>query len=195
MRKIGKDIYRMRTAGRGAKFHTVRMTQIALMTAILCVVSPWVIVLPISPVPVSMALFGVLLAAYLLETRDGVICCSLYILLGCMGLPVFSGGVGGPGKVLGPTGGYLAGYLVVAAITGYMVNRFQGKRLFHLLGMMVGVCGCYALGTLWLCFSMEVGGTEGLMLGVVPYIPADLVKIALVYVLGHDLRQRMRKGL
>ncbi len=185
----------MKVEGQASKFHTIRMTQIALMTAIICVVSPWVIVLPFSPVPVSLALFAVLLASYLLEAKDGLICCILYLILGSIGLPVFSGGVGGPGKLLGPTGGYLVGYLLVAGITGYMVKCFKGKRKLHLLGMALGVCGCYGIGTLWLCASMEVGINEGLMLGVVPYIPADLVKVVLVYVLGFELRQRMRKGL
>lgn len=188
-------IYQMRREGQASKFHTVRMTQIALMTAIICVVSPWVIVLPISPVPVSLSLFAVLLAAYLLEAKDGVICCMLYLVLGMVGLPVFSGGIGGPGKVLGPTGGYLAGYLIAAAVTGSVVKHSKGKRFLQLPGMILGVCGCYGLGTLWLCISMDIGLYEGLMLGVVPYIPADLMKIALVYVLGGELRQRMRKGL
>lgn len=181
--------------GQASKFHTIRMTQIALMTAIICVVSPWVIVLPFSPVPVSLALFAVLLAAYLLEAKDGLICCSLYLILGGIGLPVFSGGVGGPGKLLGPTGGYLAGYLLTVGITGYTVKRFKGKRKLHLLGMVLGVWACYGVGTLWLCVGMEIGIKEGLMLGVAPYLPADLVKIVLVYVLGFELRQRMRKGL
>lgn len=195
MWKIGNDIYRMRTEGQGAKFNTVRMTQIALVTAIICVVSPWVIVLPFSPVPVSFSLFAVLFAAYVLGAKDGMICCGLYLVLGGIGLPVFAGGVGGPGKLFGPTGGYLIGYLLAVVITGGVVTRFKGKRTLHLLGMVLGVCGCYVPGTLWLCFSMDVEVAEGLMLGVVPYIPADTVKIILVYVLGHDLGKRLRKGL
>lgn len=185
----------MRVEGKGSKLHTVRITQIALMTAIICVVSPWVIVLPISPVPISFSLFAVLLSAYLLEIKDGIICCVLYLMLGGIGLPVFSGGVGGPGKLFGPTGGYLVGYLVAAGLTGYAVSLFKGRRILHLVGMVLGVCGCYALGTLWLCISTEVGVSEGVMIGVVPYIPADLVKIALVYVLGFELQRRMRRGL
>ena len=185
----------MKNVVQESKFHTVRMTQIALMTAIICVVSPWVIVVPFSPVPVSLSLFAVLLAAYLLGAGDAIICCGLYLILGCVGLPVFSGGVGGPGKLFGPTGGYLVGYLVAAWVTGYAWNRFKGKRFMHLIGMVLGVFGCYVLGTLWLCISMDVGIVEGLMLGVVPYIPADIVKIVLVYILGHELRKRLRKGL
>ena len=175
--------------------YTVRMTQIALMTAIICVISPWVIVLPFSPVPISFSLLGVLLAAYLLESGDGMICCGLYLLLGCMGLPIFAGGIGGPARLFGPTGGYLVGYLVAAKVTGYVVNRFKGNRLIHLMGMLLGVCGCYVLGTLWLCLSTDVGILEGLMMGVVPYLPADGVKVVIVYVLGYELHRRMGKGL
>lgn len=185
----------MKTAGQASKLNTVRMTQIALMTAIICVVSPWVIVVPFSPVPISLALFAVLLASYLLGARDGCICCSLYLMLGCLGLPVFSGGVGGPGKLFGPTGGYLIGYLVAAGISGYAVSHCKGKRILHLGGMALGVCGCYVLGTLWLCISMDINLWEGLLIGVLPYVPADMVKVALVCILGHELRKRLRKGL
>ena len=115
----------MNTSGQKVRFHTGRMTQTALMTAVICVISPWVIVLPFSPVPVSLSLFAVLLSAYLLGARGGFVCCGLYLLLGAVGLPVFSGGVGGPGKLFGPTGGYLAGYLVTAGITGYVVNHWK----------------------------------------------------------------------
>lgn len=185
----------MSTAGQDAKLNTVRMTQIALMTAIICVISPWVIVVPFSPVPVSLSLFAVLLTAYLLGARDGCICCTLYLVLGCVGLPIFSGGVGGPGKLFGPTGGYLVGYLVTAWFTGIAASRLKSKAILRLLGMVLGVCGCYALGTLWLIVSMEIGIKEGLMLGVVPYIPADLMKIVMVFVLGAELRKRFRRGL
>lgn len=185
----------MNVVGQKGKLNTVRMTQIALMTAIICVISPWVIVVPFSPVPVSFSLFAVLLAAYLLGAMDGCICCVLYLLLGCLGLPVFSGGVGGPGKLFGPTGGYLIGYLAVAGMTGYVVNRFKSKKIMHFLGMLLGVCVCYLLGTLWLSVNMDIGMWEGLMVGVVPYLPADLLKIVLVCVLGRELRQRMRRGL
>lgn len=185
----------MNLARRGERLNTGQMTQMALMTAIICVVSPWVIVVPFSPVPVSLSLFAVLLTAYLLGARGGLICCGLYLLLGGIGLPVFSGGMGGVGKLFGPTGGYLAGYLVAAGITGYVVNRWKKRRVLHLLGMLLGVCGCYGLGTLWLCVSMEVGVGEGLMMGVMPYIPADIGKVVVVHVLGYNLRQRMRKGM
>lgn len=171
------------------------MTQVALMTAVLCVVSPWVIVLPFSPVPLSFSLFAVLLTAYLLGARAGVICCGLYLLLGGVGLPVFSGGVGGPGKLLGPTGGYLIGYLVAAGVTGYAADRWRKCRVMHLAGMIFGVCSCYAAGTFWLCLSMKVSVAEGLWMGVIPYFPADGIKVVAAFLLGYHLRKRMKKGM
>ncbi len=185
----------MKATEHNTKLHTVRMTQVALMTAIISVVSPWVIVLPVSPVPVSLSLFVVLFAAYILGPCDGMICCGLYLLLGAVGLPVFSGCVGGPGKLLGPTGGYLVGYILAAGITGYAVSHFPGKRGIHFVGMILGVGMCYVLGTVWLCISMDVDMVQGLSMGVVPYIPADVVKIVAVFALGRELRKRIRKGL
>lgn len=181
-------------AGR-TQLNTARMTKIALMTAIICVISPWVIMLPFSPVPVSFALFAVLLCGYLLGARDGSICCVLYLILGGIGLPFFSGGAGGLGKLFGPTGGYLFGYIIAVAVTGLLAQKWKKKRLFHVVGMVLGVCGCYAVGTVWLSISMDVGITEGLMIGVLPYIPADLIKIIITCLLGYELRDRMRKGL
>lgn len=167
-----------------------KMTTIALMTAVICVVSPWSIQLPVSPVPISMSMFAVLLSACLLGARDGSVCCLLYLLLGGIGLPIFSGGVGGPARLFGPTGGYLLGYPVAAAIAGAAAERWKKNSLLKLAGMLLGVCGCYVAGTLWLCVSMRLSLREGLLLGVMPYLLADFIKIAMAYALGRALQKR-----
>lgn len=91
---------------------------VGFMTSITCILGPISIAVVFSPVPVSLGLFGILLTTALLGAGYGTLSCALYILLGLLGLPVFSGFTSGPGVLLGPTGGYLLGYLAVAACSG-----------------------------------------------------------------------------
>ena len=88
-----------------------RIVSIALMTAVICVISPFAIAIPVSPVPISLATFAIYLTVIILGWEDGTISVLVYVLLGFAGAPVFTGFTGGAGKVLGPTGGYIIGYI------------------------------------------------------------------------------------
>lgn len=162
------------------------MTSIALVTAIMCIISPFVIYIPISPVPISLSVLTVFLAVYVLETADALIACTLYILLGMAGLPVFSGFTGGIAKLLGPTGGYIIGYFLIIIIAAPLVHRTTDRR-WHLPALVAGVAACYVLGTAWLAFQAHLSFTAALMAGVIPFIPADAVKIALILIAGPRL--------
>ena len=114
------------------------LTITALMTAILCIVAPFSLPLPFSPVPISFATFILYLTSYVLGAKYGTISCLLYLLLGFIGLPVFSGFSGGVGRLLGPTGGYMIGYLFLVLIGGLAVELSDGKRLPSTLGLLLG---------------------------------------------------------
>lgn len=101
------------------------ITKIALMAALQCIISPFAITFPFSPVPISLATLMLYLSAYILGKKNAAISCGIYILIGLIGLPVFSGFTGGIGKVLGPTGGYLTGYLFLVYISGWFVERWS----------------------------------------------------------------------
>ncbi|MBR5338002.1 MAG: biotin transporter BioY [Lachnospiraceae bacterium] len=165
-----------------------RMTSIALVTAVMCLISPFMIYIPVSPVPVSFSVFTVFIAVYVLDMRDGLIACGLYVLLGLVGLPVFSGFTGGAGKLLGPTGGYIIGYFLIILIASPLVHRTADLRL-HGLALIAGVAACYALGTLWLAISTGLSFDKALLAGVIPFIPADLVKTAAILVAGPQLKR------
>ena len=173
---------------------TIQMAEIALMSAVLCVVSPFTIPVPMSPVPLSLSLFAVYLAAVLLGAKRGAICVLIYVLLGMVGLPVFSGFSGGIGVLLGPTGGYIIGYIPCALLTGFLAERKrlvkteaeQQKRVQHwrkitwnTVAMVLGTLICYACGTAW--FLVIMGGTytlmQALVICVVPYLIFDIIKI------------------
>ncbi len=93
---------------------TYTMTSTALMTAVTCILGP--LAIPIGPVPVSLTPLAVFLSVYILGTKRGTIAYLLYLLIGAVGVPVFSGFTGGLGKLAGPTGGYLIGFILMALI-------------------------------------------------------------------------------
>ena len=106
---------------------TAQMTVTALMTAITCILAPMALPIPISPVPISLTNLVIFFMAYILGMKLSVASYVLYLLLGTVGLPVFSGFTGGVGKLLGPTGGYLIGFIFLAAIAGFFVEKFPAK--------------------------------------------------------------------
>ncbi len=174
--------------------NTKKIALVGLMTAVICVLGPISFPLPISPVPISLGLLGVLLAVYLLGIKWGTVSCLIYLLLGLVGVPVFTGFTGGASKLFGPTGGYLVGYIFLALIAGLFISKWPGKWPLHLVGMILGVAVCYLFGTLWLGHLLECTFMEALWMGVIPYIPADLVKIAITLLLGGLIRKRLLKA-
>ena len=117
---------------------THKLTLIGLFTAFLCILGPIAIILPFSPVPLSLGTLGVLLACLLLGTKNGLLCTILYLILGFVGLPVFTSFTGGAGKLLGPTGGYLLGYLLLASVGGSLAGRWEKKIVITGAGALSG---------------------------------------------------------
>lgn len=183
---------RKRTA-HTSKFHTGQLTLIGLMTAVLCVISPFSIPLPFSPVPFSLGTMAIYFIALILGPKSGTISVLLYLLLGAVGLPVFSGFTGGPGKLFGPTGGYLLGYVVLTFVCGLFVQKSH-RKVMTLLGMLLGTFFCYTLGSIWLACQLSLTIKEALAIGVLPYLPGDIAKIALALILGTTLRTRLKKS-
>ncbi len=169
------------------KTRTKELTMIGLMTAVTCVLGPFSIPIPVSPVPISLTNFAVFLSIYVLGFKAGTTSCILYLLLGTAGLPVFSSFSGGLGKLAGPTGGYLIGFVFLALIQGFLMGRFPGKRSAAVTGMALGMAVCYLFGTLWLAAQMSLDFAAALGIGVIPYLPGDIVKIVLAAVIGPKL--------
>ena len=122
---------------------TAQMTVTALMTAITCILAPMALPIPISPVPISLTNLVIFFMAYILGMKLSVASYVLYLLLGTVGLPVFSGFSGGVGKLLGPTGGYLIGFIFLAAIAGFFVEKFPAKIYHACSRMIIGMAICY----------------------------------------------------
>ncbi len=140
------------------------------------------IAIPIGPVPITGQTLAVLLVGALLGSRRGALCILAYLAEGAMGLPVFAGGGGGMGVIVGPTGGYLIGFVAAAYVTGLLAERGWDRRVgTTLAAMLLGNAALYLFGLAWL--SGFVGSERVLASGLLPFVPGDLLKMALAAVL------------
>ena len=176
------------------KMSTRQMTFIALMTAVTCILGPLSIPLPFSPVPISFTNLAIYLSLYVLGLNGETITYLVYLLIGMVGVPVFSGFSGGFGKLAGPTGGYLIGFIFLTLIAGLLMKLFPGNKVMEAVGLVLGTVVCYAFGTAWLCFQAHMSAAAGLAAGVIPYIPGDLVKIVVAMIGGTALRAALKKA-
>lgn len=170
------------------------MTIMGLMTAVICIMAPISIVFPFSPVPVSLGTFSIYIAVIVLGQKKGVLSVLLYILLGFVGLPVFSGYTGGAGKLLGPTGGYIIGYIFMTFICGIFIDKKSNKILYCFWGMLLGTGICYLFGTIWLSIQSQISLSAAFKVAVLPFIPADFIKLSLACSLGFQIRRRLKKA-
>ncbi len=168
-----------------------RIAYIGLMTAVLCILGPIAMPIFLSPVPVSFVMFGAYLVSYILGKKEAVICMVMYVFAGIIGLPVFSNFEGGIGKLLGPTGGYIIGYILLVAIGSYGIEKAKGKIGFEIISMILGTAVCYLLGTIWLANYLKMTFFDALMIGVVPYVVADFIKMILAIILGRKIKERI----
>lgn len=169
------------------KIRTKQMVLIALMTAVTCVLGPLSIPLPFSPVPISLTNFAIFLAIFVLGMKNGTISFIIYLLLGAVGVPVFSSFRGGLQVLAGPTGGYLIGFIFLALIMGFALDHFDRKLVPTIIGMIIGMAVCYAFGTVWLAKLLSLSFKEGLMMGVIPYLAGDAAKIIIAAIVGPKL--------
>jgi biotin transport system substrate-specific component len=133
--------------------------------------------LPFSPVPITAQTLAVLLVGAALGSRRGVLAVLLYLAEGVLGMPVFAGGGAGLVRLVGPTGGYLAGLVVAAFVTGWLAERGWDRRpATALLAMLAGSIAIYVCGLAWLAHF--VGPSRVLTLGLLPFLPGDAVKLA-----------------
>ena len=166
---------------------TYEMTVTALMTAVTCILAP--LSIPIGPVPISFTNLAIYLSLYLLGWKRGTISYLIYLLIGLVGIPVFSGFTGGPAKLAGPTGGYIIGLLSMA-IYCRTCNRSFPPAWLQLIGMIVGTIICYVLGTAWFCFEAKSTVSGALSICVFPFIPGDLIKMIIAMLIGPAIKKK-----
>jgi len=149
---------------------------------------------PGTPVPITLQTFFVVLSGAVLGKRLGVLSQAGYLLLGAMGLPVFQGCAFGISHILGPTGGYLAGFIFAAYFVGRMLESDKGipniRRIITVF--IAGNFILYAFGIAWLMFLYRIDLAASLSLGLLPFIPGEILKISLATIVYSKIRPRSK---
>lgn len=173
------------------KHQTARLLcRTALLCALLCVLS--VITIPIGAVPVTLGLLGVFLIGLLLPPRYAALAVLGYLLLGAVGLPVFSSMQGGAGILFGITGGFLWGYLPAVFILSFLHSRFRCAPLVSIIcAGLLSQMTCYACGTVQFCLLTKCSVGAALAACVLPFVPFDLCKLAAALYLSHRFRRHL----
>ncbi|MFA5524115.1 MAG: biotin transporter BioY [Tissierellales bacterium] len=174
------------------KSKTYQLAIIGVMAAVICILGP--LSIPIGLVPISFTTLAIFIALYTLGMKKGTSSLIIYLLVGLAGVPVFSGFNSGPTKLLGPTGGYLIGFVFMALIAGFFIDRFFNKWYLCIVGMIIGSAICYILGTIWLMYQANLSLSSALALGVIPFIPGDLAKIFVSAYVGTKIRNHLIKA-
>lgn len=171
------------------------MTLTAVMAALICIAGP--LTIAAGPVPLSLATFAVMLTGAVLGKKRGTAAVGLYLLIGIIGIPVFSGFSGGFQKLAGVTGGYLVGYLPCAFFAGLGAERAEreGRKWILPAMMVLGTAVLYTVGTAW--FMIQTGDGLGAALGlcVLPFLAGDAVKIAAVTLIVPTVKKGILRSL
>jgi biotin transport system substrate-specific component len=147
------------------------------------------IAIPLQPVPFTLQVLAVILCGLLLGTRVGALAQAIYVLVGAVGVPVFSNLTGGLGVILGPTGGYLISYPIAAAVAGLAASAVatSPRARALLAGFLWGCAGLaviYALGTTWLAVVSHFTPAQAVATGIAPFVAFDLIKVALATIVA-----------
>ena len=167
-------------------FKTIDLVYIGLFAALIAVCA-W-IAIPLT-VSVTLQTFAVCLTAGLLGWKRATLTTIVYILLGIIGLPVFTGFNSGLAAVTGPTGGYIVGFIFTALIVGFAVEKVGRKIWQNVVFMVIGILVCYLFGTVWFVIAYKVSFVSALSTCVIPFLLPDAVKIVLAAVLVNRLKR------
>ena len=188
-------IIKVKKGGRTMKKRSraLSLAYTALGTVLICL-GGWISV-P-SPIPFTLQTLAIFLVLCLLGGTRGFTAVLLYVVMGALGLPVFSGFRGGAGVLLGATGGYITGFLA-AALVFWAVTARRDSRVARMVAMAAGLLVCYAAGSLWYAFgyaSSDIGAgvAASLMQCVLPFVIPDALKLVCALLLAEMIKRRVR---
>lgn len=175
---------------RGASVNkTAEMTRMALMVAMNCVSAYIIIPLPFSLSPIALQTLIVNLTGYVLNAKQAFMTMLVYLLVGLAGVPVFTGGSAGPGKLFGPTGGYIIGFLFTAVFLAYFKGEKYNFKRYALLGCVIGIPLIYVFGVVQLKLVTGMGWDKAIMTGALPFIPLDILKCLAAAVIAYPINR------
>ena len=164
---------------------------IGLATALICVIAPISIPLPLG-VPITLQTFIITLLAITLGPKRAVISTSLYVLLGSLGLPIFSNYTGGWQMLVGPTGGFILSFPLMAYMIGYASNRRKHKNLFTIIGISMATFVNFICGISMFCIITKSNLPVGITTCALPFILPSIIKAVLAYIVGIELKKRIK---
>lgn len=171
-----------------SKFSIQDICGIAIMTAITAVMAQISIPMPLG-VPMTMQTFAITLAGIVLGSKKGGMSILVYVLLGAIGVPVFAGFSGGFQNLVGPTGGFIISFPIMAYLIGLGVE-LKKKELFVLF-LVLGTVSNYVIGVILFCVVTQSPVATGITACVLPFIPTAIIKAVVASVLGLELRKRL----
>ncbi len=177
---------------------TLQITLIALFAALTAVFSQISFPIPMTPIVFTMGVMAVYFTAALLPKWDALLAQIVYLLLGAIGLPVYSGFHGGLGTLLGPTGGYLIAYPIMAFLGAWIKELLEKTHLprfiSYLIALLITLIPCYLLGSLWYMQVGQVDWAASLVATALPFIPIDAVKVVCTAVLSVPVSTAVSKA-
>jgi len=165
----------------------LQMMAYASLLAALTAVGAY-IAIPIGPVPIVLQSLFILLSGLLLGSTWGVAGVGIYLLAGAFGLPVFAGGAGGIGRILGPTGGYLLGFLPAVYVIGLISEQKKKSTLIDITAMLCGTIIIYTCGVSWLKVLTGMDLKKAVAVGMIPFLIGDALKIAAAVFIAKSVR-------
>lgn len=172
----------------------LRMTVYASLFTALVIVGGYIsFPVPLSPVPIVLSDFFVMMAGLFLGPAWGLTAIGLFIFLGALGLPVFAGGKAGLAVLFGPTGGFIAGFLACVLVVGLISGKGKPSLIKDLAALVAGNAILYTLGVIWLKAVLNIAWGKALALGLIPFIPGMVIKIIAALGLVQALRPRFRQ--
>lgn len=175
------------------KLTTREITFISLFTALICISS--YIKIDIPYVPFTAQSLAVMLAGSVLTPRQAFLCLFTYLLLGAAGAPIFAGGTAGLPIILGKTGGYLIGFLAGAVAISLIRGKKNGLIRLGLANIIGGIVVVYLFGSIWLSYITGIGIVKAIVVGVLPFIPGDLIKAAAATIIASRLNKSLSASI
>lgn len=164
---------------------------IGILAAIICILAP--LSVPAGAIPISLSTFAVYIVSCTVPKKYSVPAVAVYILLGAVGLPVFSSFTGGIQSLAGYTGGYIIGYIPCTFLIGLFTDKYPDRKIVYPLSLIAGTVMCYLFGTLWYMHKAEIGFVNAAAVCILPFIVGDIIKIAVASATGITLKTRLRK--
>jgi len=175
---------------KSSKLSLQEMITVGLCTAVIVILAQITIPMPLG-VPMTMQTFAISLTAIILGAKKGALAALVYVLLGAVGLPVFSGFSGGFQRLVGPTGGFLWSFPLMAFLIGLGAEKYRNSKAAFLFWLTLGTVLNYVVGVVVFCLATQSSLAAGITACVLPFIPTTIIKAVLSAWVGLRMRDRL----